>query len=105
MPSSIVRSAPPQNASLPDVITAPLMAASAATFSTIPDNSSIAAMRDDVHRASGHVPGDERDAVGVDVEFEVRSWRSVLSGVRLADRCACIRIRSSSRSATRSTSG
>ena len=28
--------------------------------------------RDDVHRAAGHVPGDQRDAVGVDVEFEIR---------------------------------
>ena len=39
--SSIVRSAPAQNASLPEVITAPLMAASVATFSTIADSSSI----------------------------------------------------------------
>ena len=28
--------------------------------------------RDDVHRTVGHVPGDQRDAVGVDVEFKVR---------------------------------
>ena len=27
---------------------------------------------DDVHRALGHVPGDQRDAVGVDIEFEIR---------------------------------
>ena len=37
--SSIVRSAPAQNVSLPEVMTAPLIAASAATFSTIADNS------------------------------------------------------------------
>ena len=35
MLSSIVRSAPPQNVSLPEVITAPLIAASLATLSTI----------------------------------------------------------------------
>ena len=34
MLSSMVRSAPPQKASLPEVMTAPLMAASPATFST-----------------------------------------------------------------------
>ena len=69
--SSMVRSAPPQNVSLPEVMTAPLIAASVATFSTI-----VAELRDhrqvdDVHRAAGHVPGDERDAVGVGVELEV----------------------------------
>src|SRR4051812_44079607 len=37
----MVRSAPPPNVSLPDVITAPLMAASVETFSTIPSSSSI----------------------------------------------------------------
>src|SRR5262249_35499179 len=41
MPSSIVRSAPPQKASLPEVTTAPLMAASAVTLSTNAPNSSI----------------------------------------------------------------
>ncbi len=37
----MVRSAPPENVSLPDVITAPLMAASPATRSTIACSSSI----------------------------------------------------------------
>ena len=37
----MVRSAPPQNVSLPEVTTAPLMAASLATFSTIASSSSI----------------------------------------------------------------
>ena len=69
--SSMVRSAPPQNVSLPEVMTAPLMAASVATFSTIAASSSITFAVDDVHRAAGHVPGDERDAVGVDVEGEI----------------------------------
>src|SRR5262245_20725236 len=41
MPSSIVRSAPPQKASLPEVTTTPLMAVSAATLSTSAPNSSI----------------------------------------------------------------
>ncbi len=41
MRSSIVRSAPPQKASFPDVTTAPLMAASAATFSTMAESSSM----------------------------------------------------------------
>ncbi len=41
--SSSVRSAPAQNVSLPEVTTAPLIAASAAIFSTIFDNSSITA--------------------------------------------------------------
>ena len=44
MRSSMVRSAPPQKASLPEVMTAPLMAASAATFSTMPPSSSITSM-------------------------------------------------------------
>src|SRR4051794_7464795 len=44
MPSNIVRSAPPQNASFADVTTAPLTSFSVATRSTMPDNSSIAAM-------------------------------------------------------------
>ena len=39
--SSSVRSAPAQNVSLPEVMTAPLIAASAATFSTILPSSSI----------------------------------------------------------------
>ena len=41
MRSSIVRSAPPQKASLPEVMTAPLMAASVATFSTMSVSSPI----------------------------------------------------------------
>jgi hypothetical protein len=52
-------------------MTAPLMAASVATFSTMPASSSITS-GEDVHRAVGHVPGDERDAVAIDVEFEIR---------------------------------
>ena len=40
-PSSIVRSAPPQNESLPEVNTAPLMAASVATRSAIAASSSM----------------------------------------------------------------
>ena len=71
MRSSMVRSAPPQKASLPEVMTAPLIAASVATFSTISPSSSVTLDVDHVHRAAGHVPGDERDAVGVDVEFEI----------------------------------
>jgi hypothetical protein len=39
--SSTVKSAPAQKASLPDVMTAPLMAASLATFSTIWPSSSV----------------------------------------------------------------
>jgi hypothetical protein len=38
---SMVRSAPPEKVSLPDVMTAPLMASSPATLSTILSNSSI----------------------------------------------------------------
>ena len=57
--------------SLPDVITAPLIAASAATLSTISEARSITSVVDYVHRAAGHVPGHERDAVGVDVELEL----------------------------------
>ncbi len=30
---------------------------------------------DDVHRPARHVPGDERDAIGVDVEGEVGHWK------------------------------
>ena len=41
MCSSMVRSAPPQKRSLPEVTTAPLMAASFATLSTICDSSSV----------------------------------------------------------------
>ena len=33
---------------------------------------------DDVHRAPGHVPGDERDAVGIDVELEFVGHRPLL---------------------------
>ena len=42
MPCSIVRSAPPEKVALPEVTTAPLIAASAATLSTSPLSSSIA---------------------------------------------------------------
>ena len=44
MRSSMVRSAPPQKASLAEVITAPLMAASAVTFSTMESSSAITSM-------------------------------------------------------------
>ena len=44
MRSSIVRSAPPQKASLAEVTTAPLMAASVATFSTMAPSSAITSM-------------------------------------------------------------
>src|SRR5215469_1043988 len=44
MRSSIVKSAPPQKASLPAVMTAPLMAASFSTLSTMPVNSAITSM-------------------------------------------------------------
>ena len=32
---------------------------------------------DHVHRASGHIPGDERDAVGIDIELEIVGHRSL----------------------------
>ena len=72
MRSSMVRSAPPQKASLAEVITAPLIAASLATFSTICESSSVTRCVDDVHRAAGHIPGNERNSVGVDVDLEIR---------------------------------
>ena len=67
----MVRSAPAQNVSLPEVMTAPLIAASAATCSTMRVKLLHHLEVDDVHRAAGHVPGDERDAVGVGVELEM----------------------------------
>ena len=68
----MVRSAPPENASLPEVMTQPLIAASAATVSTICDELVDDLEVDDVHRAAGHVPGRVRDAVGVGLEAEIR---------------------------------
>jgi hypothetical protein len=71
-----VRSAPPPNVSLPEVTTAPLIAASDATFSTsrldLVDHRHV----DDVHRLARHVPGDQRNAVGVDFELEIGHWYS-----------------------------
>ena len=67
----MVRSAPAQNVSLPEVMTTPLIAASRATCSTMADEFLDHRRVDDVHRAARHVPGDERDAVGVDVELEI----------------------------------
>ena len=57
----MVRSAPAQNVSLPEVMTAPLIAASAATFSMMLGELLHHLEVDDVHRAAGRIPGDERD--------------------------------------------
>ena len=66
-------------------MTAPLIAASVATCSTIVAELRDHRLVDDVHRAAGHVPGDERDAVGVDVELEVgHGGRSLRSARRLS---------------------
>ena len=66
------QSAPPENASLPEVTTQPLMAASVVTVSMIAEEFLHHLGGDDVHRTAGHVPGRERDAVAVDVEAEIR---------------------------------
>jgi hypothetical protein len=50
---------------------------------------------DDVHRAAGHIPDDERDAVGVDVELEVGVGHETLP-------ISCIRLSCPGRSAARS---
>ena len=71
MPSSIDRSAPAQNASLPEVMTTPLTAASAVVC--IDDRLELVDRGDvqHVHRTAGNVPRHQRDAVGVGFELEV----------------------------------
>ena len=78
MPSSMERSAPAQNASLPEVMTTPFTAASAVVCFTIASSSLIEVSIEHVHRAAGNVPGDERDAVGVGLELEILEGHVVL---------------------------
>ena len=67
----MVRSAPPENASLPEVMTQPLIASSPATVSTICDSSSITSGVMTFIERPGMSQVAMRDAVGVDLEAEI----------------------------------
>ena len=77
----MVRSAPPEKASLPEAMTQPLMAASATT--RVDDRRDLVHHLggDDVHRAAGHVPGGEREPSAS--MSEGRSWIEGLTVMRI----------------------
>ena len=67
----MVRSAPPEKLSLPEVMTAPLIAGVGDDL--VDDLLEFVhhLFGEDVHRTVRHVPGDQRDAVGVGFDGEV----------------------------------